>query len=111
MTIESRDSSPQQQFLDIFLPTRSAQVHLYFGSGDVESGVAFSLFFPNVTIDDQTNTLDGYTTVNDSKGNSYQENLHCQRAMNGMIAVGWNCKIVGSSGAVTTVSTVPESTN
>jgi hypothetical protein len=110
MTIESRDTSPQQQFLDIFLPVRSAQAHLYFGSSDV-GGIAFSRFYPNITIDDQTNTLDGYTTVTDTGNNSYQENLHCQRVMNGMIAAGWNCKITGGSGAVTTVSTTPESAN
>jgi hypothetical protein len=90
MTIETRDTNPQQQFLDIFLPNRDAQAHVYFKQG---SGAEFDTLFP-VTIDDQTNSMAGSTTVTDTVTNqTYQTSLEYQRAMSVTLSVDWNCTI------------------
>ena len=88
MTVDSSYNTPEENFLNLFVPTRSTQVTFGYMNNQIP------LLFNNAKFDDRIGNLSGDTTLTDG-GDTFIDHMDCRQATQSG-KNGWNCKISNS---------------
>jgi hypothetical protein len=88
MTVDSSYTTPEESFLNLFVPTRYTQVTFGYMNNQIP------LLFTNAKIDDRVRGLSGDVTLTDG-GDTFIDHMACFQATQSGKS-GWNCKVTNS---------------